>query len=331
LAAALDDRLSVEWSLAGPIAVSGLPPLDELYAELHLEDDPSSRRSVASLIKAFDSKRVIVVTGLTIPHWPAWQRFLDDYSNASRALPMFDRTLLLAIATGVPKGRLPAKAPVLRPLVWDGVVGEADVFSYVTQAWRSRGRPIDAQAKLMARIITRLALWDFDLADRLLTLDPRILFDPDAALRAAIERDPAYERLGDTWEEGGSAQFDGDEMRHAVALLRLGDRDTELSMRLWAAQAAELLPALELNRRHLAKRMKDARLPLPVTLNGETIHDPGDIEIGPLLRLAREYRVPRDIVRLAEKYWLLRNKLAHLEPLSADEALDPEVLTGRRR
>jgi hypothetical protein len=85
-----------------------------------------------------------------------------------------------------------------------------------------------------------------------------------------------------------------------------------------------------LNRRKLAKRMKDARLPLPVTLNGERIFDPIDIEIGSLCYPARAHRTPSDICRVAEKYRDLRNKLAHLCPLEADEALDPEILSARR-
>ena len=102
-------------------------------------------------------------------------------------------------------------------------------------------------------------------------------------------------------------------------------------MRLWAAQASELLPALEICRRQLAKRMQDARLRLPVSLNGQLIHDLVDVEIGPLLHLAREHRLPQDIVRVAKKLSQLRNKLAHLTPLNADEAFDTELLTIRQR
>jgi len=148
---------------------------------------------------------------------------------------------------------------------------------------------------------------------------------------AAAEGLTALECLGGTWEEGGLAEFDSEELQHAVFLARGGDPTGELAMRLWAAQASELLPALEINRRQLAKRMKDARLRMPVSLNGELIHDLADVEIGPLLHLARVHRLPPDIVRVAEKYSRLRNKLAHLSPLCADEALDPEILVSRRR
>lgn len=331
LTVALEDRLAEEWRIAGPLAPSGLPPLDELYSVLDVEDDPTSRRSVAALMASIESKRVIMVSGVDMPQWPAWQRFLDDYANASRAVAAVDRTQLLVITAGVPKARLPNGAPALSPLILDGVVGEADVFSYVIQSWRLKGRCVDAQAKLVARIITRLALWDFDLVDRLLDLDPRDLFNPRSAVRAATVDLSELQQLGAPWEEGGLAEFDGDQLEHSVVIERGGDPRSELTMRLWAAQASELLPALEIGRRLLARRMKDARMRLPVDLNGEVIHDLLDVEIGPLLHLAKRHRLPPDIVRVAEKYSKLRNKLAHLCPLDADEALDPEVLTARRR
>lgn len=331
LALTLEDRIADEWRITGPIVPSGLAPLDEIYAALEIDDDPSVRRSAASLIRCIESKRVIMVTGVEMPHWPAWQRLLDDYANASRSVPAVDRSQLLVIASGVPKGRLSSRAPALIPLIWDGVVGEADVFSYVIQSLRRSGRRVDAQAKLVARIITRLALWDFELVDGLLGLDPRQLFEPTAAVQAAASGVPELQQLGTRWEDGGSAEFDGESLPHAVALVRGGDPGGELDMRLWAAQASELLPALEICRRQLAKRMKDARLPLPVEVNGERIHDLADVEIGPLLHLARKHRLPQDIVRVAQKFRDLRNKLAHLTPLDADEALDPELISIRRR
>jgi len=331
LALTLEDRIAEEWRITRPIVPSGLDPLDEICAALDVNDDPSLRRSAASLIKSIESKQVIMIIGVETPCWPAWQQFLDDYANASRSIPTVDRSQLLVIASGVAKVRLPTRAPALIPLIWDDVVGEADVFSYVIQSIRRRGRKIDAHAKLLARIITRLALWDFDLVDGLLELDPRQLFDPKAAVKIVASGVLGLQQLGTLWEDGGSAEFDGETFQHAVALLRGGDPGSELEMRLWAAQASELLPVLEVCRRQLAKRMMDARLRLPIHLNGETIHDLLDIEIGPLLYLAKQYRLPRDIVRVAEKYWRLRNKLAHLSPLSADEALDPELLAGRKR
>lgn len=332
LALELEDRVANEgWSTSEPITPTGLEPLEALYAALDVDDDPSTRRSVVSLIRRIEAKRMIVIAGIESAQWPAWRQFLEEYANASRSVPAVDRSQLLVVTSGVPKAQLPGRAPALTPLIWDGVVGEADVFSYVIHALRGRSRRVDSRAKLVARIVTRLALWDFALVDRLLELDPSDLFNPAEAIRVAASDLPAWQQLGISWEEGGAAEFDGETMQHAVALVRGGDSGGELEMRLWAAQASELLPILELCRRRLAKRMMDARFSLPVELDGELIHDLLDVEIGPLLHLARQHRLPPNIVDVARKLRALRNELAHLRPLSADEALDPELLSTLRR
>jgi hypothetical protein len=63
-------------------------------------------------------------------------------------------------------------------------------------------------------------------------------------------------------------------------------------------------------------------MPPSLKLNGESVHDLNDVEIGELVHLARVYHLPKDIIRTAENYRSLRNKLAHLKPVTADEALD---------
>lgn len=329
LAHVLEDRLAEDnWCLAGPLRPSGRPPIDEICAKLDIDDERPSGKTVASLIARMENKRVVIVSAVDSLQWPAWMRFLAEYANASRSVDKFDRTQLLLVTAGVPSDRLPGKAPALQSLAWNGHVGEGDVFGYVLQFWRRKGQLIDAQAKLVARIVTRLALWDFDLVDRLLGLSWRDLFEPTVALRSADDGRESWAGLGSTWEEGGLADFDGERMEHALVLSRSGDPRRELAMRLWAAQAAELMPTLELKRRQLADRMKASRgLPPALWLNDEAICDLNDVEIGGLLHLARIHRLPADIVRTAERYRDMRNKLAHLEPVSADEAL--YLITGK--
>jgi len=330
LAHVLDDRLANDnWRLAGPLQPSGRPPIDEICAGLEIDDERGpSGKTVASLIARMEDKRVVIVSAVDIPQWPAWARFLGEYANACRSVDKFDRTQLLLVTSGVPADQLPAKAPALQSLAWNGHIGEGDVFAYVLQFWRRTGTRIDARAKLVARIVTRLALWDFDLVDRFLDLNWQDLFDPTQALRSIDDDRESWVGLGSTWEEGGLADFDGERMVHALVLFRNGDPKRELVMRLWAAQAAELMPALELKRRQLADRMKASRgLPSSLRLNDEPVLDLNDVEIGGLLHLARIHRLPPNIIQTAQRYRDIRNKLAHLEPVSADDAL--YVLTGK--
>lgn len=330
LAHVLEDRLADDnWRLAGPLKPSGRQPIDEIYARLEIDDERGpSGRTVASLIARLEDKRVVIVSAVDNLQWPAWARFLDEYANACRSVDKFDRTQLLLVTSGVPVDQLPANAPALHSLAWNGQIGEGDVFGYVLQCWRTNGMRIDARAKLVARIVTRLALWDFDLADRLLKLDWQDLFEPTVALRSVDDDRWTWGELGSTWEEGGLTDFDGERMAHALVLHRNGDPKRELVMRLWAAQAAELMPALELKRRQLADRMRASRgLPSSLRINGEPVLDLNDVEIGGLLHLARVHRLPQNIIQTAQRYRDIRNKLAHLEPVSADEAL--YVISGK--
>lgn len=320
---AIDDNISNEWPLLRFAPPGPGDPIEEIQSQLECRDGAPSARTIASLLEVFVRKRVVIVPEVGVTRWTDWRSFIQEYASASRAINSFDRTQFIILASGVSKNRLPAKSPALHTVVWDDRVGEADIFAYVVHTWRSTGRRIDAKAKLMARIITRLALWDFDLVDYLLRLDWRDLFTPMEALAAIDPSTAPWSTVGVGWEEGGIAQFDGKLCVHSLALCRANDLKSELRMRLWAAQAAELLPALELRRRHIAERMINTkRIPSSAKLNGEIVRNIDDVEIGGLLHLARVYRMPPDIVNSAEKCRILRNKLAHLEPLTADEALE---------
>lgn len=325
----LFDRVAdCSWRVEGPISIGSASPLDLFYDELDIRDGRHSGRTPASLIAGIGCKKILIVDASGRAGWPAWRQFIDEYAHASRALALMDRPLLLVITSGIAKNLLPPRVPALRCFTWDGCIGEADVFAYVIQWWRKAGRPVDARAKLVARIVVRLALWDFDLIDRLLGLQLHELFDPLSALRkvdVGFGTGPETGTgsvTGDSWEQGGVADFDGVRSTHSLVLSRRDDPQGELTMRLWAAQAAELLPVLELERRKLAERMKaTGRMPRTATLNGEPVHDLNDVEVGGLLHLARVFRFPPDVVRTAENLRDVRNKLAHLTPIKTDEAL----------
>ena len=180
-----------------------------------------------------------------------------------------------------------------------------------------RGR-CSAGQKVLTSIIIRLALWDFDFVDRLLPLSPAQLLAPQAFIET-IASEEAVD-LGKSWEGGGVGLFDGEEFIHSLVLAAEGDADDELPMRLWSAQAAELLPMLEKRRRRLIERMRDVPLPQNMVLDGEVVTDLDDVELGGLTHLARVHRFPRSIVAEANSLRWLRNRLSHLCPVTLDEA-----------
>jgi len=299
-----------------------MDPIDEVYEALDFTGGAVMSRSVASLLSAFQRPEMIIVDFIDEARWGAWKEFLSDYESASRSVLAMDRTQFVVCVRGVPKSQLSQRAPALEVFAWAGHVSESDTLSYVVERLRVQQGRVDQKTKLVARIINRLGAWDLDLVDRLIALPLDDLFDPPRALDLVAEGE-ARIPLGKSWEAGGCCEVDGVHTVHALQLRASGDPGQELRMRLWAAQASELLPQLEIKRRKLAERIKGLKkVPLDARVNDEVVQDVLDVEIGGLAYLTRRYGLPPDFRRLAETLRDYRNKLAHLTPLTADEALD---------
>jgi hypothetical protein len=323
---ALEHHLHDEgWRVAGPVVDDASDPVDQMFASLGLDDGGASRRSVSLLRQRLEPGQAVLVRGVGPAGWPAWKRMLEEYEVASRGVSSFDRPLLVVLTEGVPMSALPGRAAALKVLPWQDVVGELDVLLYATNTLRERGT-LDHQSKLVARIIGRLALWDLTLADNLLDQRPAELFRPAEIVRFASAAAEYAPQLQLNWESGGLQRFDGVELAHPFLILAGGDRSGELAMRIWAAQAAEILPALELHRRELARRMR-TMIAVPLHLGDEQFFDLDDLEIGQLAHLAVTRRLSLSIRQTADKWRRLRNKLAHLEVLEASDALDAELFS----
>lgn len=296
-------------------------PVDEIHAALDLPYDAVMSRTAASLMKRFERRRVIFVDVEGTRPWTAWKAFLGEYESACRGVLAMERTLFVVRVSGVPKTDLPKRAPALEVFSWSGHLSESDVLSYSLEKLRRHHHRVDRKVKLHARIINKIGAWDLDLVDHLLARPWDDLFSPSDAL-ASIAGDGAALPKGIQWEEGGVCELDGEHVRHALSLWQRGDPDHELRMRLWAAQASELLPLLEIKRRDLAARIKRTqKVPPTARVFDEVISDIRDVEIGGLLHLSRKFGLPPDILKSAERLREYRNKLAHLTPLSADEVL----------
>lgn len=207
---------------------------------------------------------------------------------------------------------------------WIGVLGEYDTLIYVDQLLRSRRNP-PKHHKLMVRQISALALWDLDLAGYLAAQSERVLFDVKTVLKSAREALDINAVLKDeAWEAGGSDQLDGAEMTLPFVLVERGDPERELSRRLWTAQAAELLPMIEVRRRELLKGL-ERHLVCPFNLDGVQVRSLDELEIGRLALATQRQGLRGDLRTRAE--WLAgcRNKLAHLTALDSGDALDARM------
>lgn len=319
---AVDDSLQADqWSIVGPCRPEALDPIDALCVELGLDGSGRGNRSIASLVALVEERRIVLIHDVSVGQWPVWRLFLEEYARASRSRELADRAQIVFVANGVPVNQLPGPEPTLMCMTWDDVVGEADMLGYTLSALKGNTRHPPCLMKLIARTIASLALWDFALADRLIDMEWRNLFNATTLRNSLVALTPINPSF--SWEAGGSGMFDGARRHHTTSLLAAGDPDGEVTMRLWAAQASELLPVLELCRRDLVKRMKGThRVPASPYIHGEPVGDLADVEIGGLLTLAQAHSLPSDIMRTAGKYRTLRNKLAHLEPLSSNELYD---------
>ena len=310
-------------------------PLHGLTERLYLEPERWVGWSVEKMFERLSPGQVITVEGILDSNWDKWRMLLRDFEVASRRCPADERAVLLVFVRGVPRKRLQTKGAALELMEWRGVIGELEILMYVDQRLRKLRQP-SRHHKLIVRQIAALALWDLDLADFLLGQPEQEMFDVRAALQAGrrlLGRNGVPASAA--WEHGGSDQFDGVEMQHPFVLIDQGDPDDELKRRSWTAQAAELLPQIELRRRALAKAL-EKYIPCPFWIDQKDLRQRqapmqvlvrslDELEIGSLAYVARNKGSHSELRDRAEWLANCRNELAHLKLLSAIDALDPRL------
>jgi hypothetical protein len=319
VANALRDR---HWDVQLEAASTVDDPLRWLTELLYVEPDRWVGWSVEKLFARIRNGLAIVIEGVNERNWELWRTFLRDFELASRARAADLRPVLLVVIRGVQRKKVQIAGGALVLKYWAGVIGELDTMIYVDQRLRSM-RDAPKHHKLLVRQITALALWDLALADYLLEQSEQDLFDHKAVLERARSSLLKPELpLGAEWERGGSEQFDGIDLSHAFVLIENGDRQGELNRRMWAAQATELLPLIEIRRRELAKGL-ERHVRCPFWIDGDRKVDSlYELEIGSLAHVARVNKVAGELRDRAESLARCRNVLAHLGFLDSSDALD---------
>lgn len=300
-------------------------PLRCLTEKLYLEPKQWIGWSVEKLFSQIRPHYVIVIDGVTAENWDQWRLFLQEFEAVSRHSPSDERPVLLTIVRGVSQKRLQTKSVAATTIVWSGVFGELDALTYVDQQLRAYRKPA-RHHKLMVRQIAALALWDLELADYLVGQPEREVFNISGILKSA-RKALGYEGrvVEGNWESGGSDNFDGVELLHPFALLELGDPTKELNRRVWGAQAAELLPLIEMRRRELARRL-ERHIPCPFWIDGtRQVGSLDELEIGSLAYATKTQGVKGELRDKAEWLASCRNTLAHLSSLDDASAMDSRL------
>jgi hypothetical protein len=300
-------------------------PLEWITERLYLEPEKWVGWSVEKFFERLSPGQIVAVEGVTETTWGAWRTFLRDFEVASRRRASDERAVLLVFVRGVPRKRLQGEGAALAMRVWEAIFGELDTLIYVDQRLRSSRSPA-RHHKLIVRQIAALALWDLDLADFLTGLPDQDLFDPHAVLQAGRESLGRGDiPMAAAWELGGLDRFDGVETLHPFVLVDQGDPKRELKRRLWAAQAAELLPLIEMRRRELAKGL-ERHVSCPFWIDKDRlVRSLYELEIGSLAHVTRTNGIKGYLKDLAEWLAECRNTLAHLGVLSGADATDARL------
>lgn len=251
--------------------------------------------------------------------WSDWSRFLRAYSDACRNVDILNRTVFIVLLSGeAVTSEVPEEVALVRR-DFRGIVDTLDLFVFAL--WKI---PASIERRehraLLAHTVAQIAQWDSSLAEQLLELPPAEALSPEGALQQYARDRRWTAETPIRWEMG---TVDGSAERPTVhsALLQVSGKSRVVSRRVWAAQAAALLPLVEKRRAGLVDTY-NRYLELPMeTDDGQRVDDPHDLELSQLARhLDRPgspWRLRRQVRRLLD----VRNKLAHMEPLEPAQAL----------
>ena len=180
-----DDTLTS--SLGNALRVSHLSgtatPLDDLCRQF--ADEPSQVHSLADLCDDAGFRgRLIRLDGLDEQAWSAWREFLGHYAQVCRSQTLIGRTLFLVPLTGRPPAEPPPGDVALTNLAWDGVLDDIDLLLFASERLRDRSDNILLRT-LLATVVAKVALWDFESAAALVEERDETILDPTELLRSA--------------------------------------------------------------------------------------------------------------------------------------------------
>lgn len=290
----------------------GSDPLETL-CERFLHVDCSTRDRLRYLVDSDDfSERLIWLDGVSVERWKAWHEFLVQYTDASRAIEVHRRTLFLIPLICTFPGEVCMSSDellsrdTLRVFEWDDIIDEMDILSYASDRLRRRGMD-RSSVRLIATTVARLAIWDFDSAERLVEERPQDILRPVPSLRG-VARQMGWDSDTPICWECGTASQSG--IGHP-ARLSIEEPAREIERRVWSAQASVLLPEIDIQRVEIIRgNLYEVRRWLK---DHDKDLDPFDLEIGKLYEIFQSIRADPVVRRRIAHLRSARNSLAHLE------------------
>ncbi len=309
----------LDWHRLDASSAAGDDPFQFLRRELLPSVGAADMTTVTEMaLHEYFLGKLLWVENIDPASWPQWCGLLQSYAVACRSVDLFLRSSFIVVTQVDRIGNSVPEEVTLISIDFRAIVGPLDMFILALHRATVRNLPPEHLA-LVAQAVTQLAKWDIDLAERLLKCNPEDLMQPRSILRDyANERDWTAE-TPQCWETGTLDELNGRPTIHS-ALLEITGNVRDVQHRLWAAQAAVLLPLVEERRTAIISR-HGRRLQLPVETESGLIDDPFDLSVGQIVRSLDRRGTPYRIIKRLRHLQRVRNHLAHMKPVSGSDAL----------
>lgn len=263
--------------------------------------------------------RLIWVENVNDEMWPGWSTFLRAYSDACRNVDLINRTVIIVLLTRKAVASKITEEAALVSYDFREVVDMLDIFILALQELTAKIKHRGHRA-LLAHTVAQVAQWDSFLASQLLSLPPEEALSPENILKQYASEHGWTSETPRCWENGTQDGTPEKPIVHSALLEVCGETRT-VRQRVWAAQAAVLLPLVEEQRISLiSKNSRYLNLPIK-TEDGRQIDDPLDLDVGQLAWHLDRRDKPKVLRKKVRRLRLVRNKLAHMEPLKPNEVL----------
>lgn len=268
--------------------------------------------------------KLVWIEGINDKEWSEWSNILRDYSDACRNIELLSRTVFIVLLSGRDVMREIPKEVALVCCDFRNIVDMLDIFVFALWKTPATVRYREHRA-LLAHTVAQVAQWDSLLGEKLLALPLDEALNPVGVLRQYSQDRGWTEETPRCWEMG---TVDGPAERPIVhsALLEVSGGSRLVRQRVWAAQAAVLLPLVEERRIGLIDCCH-RYLDLPIQIeDGRWVDDPFNLEVGQLAWYLDRPNKPNMLRKQVRRLRYIRNKLAHMEPLKPEQALHPMLL-----
>ena len=274
--------------------------------------------------------RFFWVEGIETKDWQIWKTFLSDYEHVCRTKQHCRQSLFCIILEGELADSPPVDELCLVSHQFIGIVNGTDTLIYASMM-TSQMKYSATQRQIAAVILANLALWDFDICERLAEETLEVICEPLVFMQEiAKERnwdfadDCSFDKLN--WYSGMKGQFNGSKYVNSVVLSNSNNKE-KLAKRVWSAQASVLLPLIEEKRSEIIQRVK-RHITLPFITTFGIVNDLYELEIAHIEYQVRNkadvhYKIKQELSILKD----MRNALSHLEPVSSKLLINSSIFS----